>query len=258
MSKTLAIAVKSHNRKSVIQKYHLKESHPFLDQTNDPLETEVPFKSYLPHIVYNSCLKKLEVFGDFVWPYAKRSKNITYPTKNHYFLDGDLKIWEEVKNSTYDSRSYSAGKFIDNLGTVIVGGILDYKTLSSVIVITKCGESNYDENHILPKLNQARRQHSVTVYETKMIVAGGLMGMSHEIDQSSRSKGFLLNSIEVLDLKHLEKWEFLDPLKTKIRGGSFIESPIGFLWFGWSGSESSSKSLEIVDKTNIRVGLRFV
>ena len=103
----------------------------------------------------------------------------------------------------------------------------------------------------VPNLNEARRQHSLLLHDKKLFVSGGITGNSHEIDQKSRSKGMLLNSVEMLCLESMNdksEWKNLEPLISKSRGGSFIESPIGFLWFGWSGTEVSSESMEIVSR----------
>ena len=140
---TLAIAVKSHERKSVIQVYKLNEKiSSILDQTKDPIEISVPFQSYLPHITWNIHLQKLEVIGDFVWPYSKKVKNLI-PDVDHHFLNPDFETWEESTESCFDGRSYSAVKFIPGLGTLMVGGVLGYKTLGSSVIVRSVGIYNY-------------------------------------------------------------------------------------------------------------------
>lgn len=284
MQTTLAIAVKSHNRKSVIQKYKFNKEtenpQHILDQKTDAVETNVPFKSYLPHIVFNKNLQKIEVLGDFVWPYTKRVKNIEYEI-DHYFLDASFgeklgfensdsknsdyknsnsKIWEKFESSCYDGRSYSSVVFVENIGTIMVGGILDYKTLGDCLVVTsskfssskssssKLSRTNPCVSKQLPELNQPRRQHSLLLQNNKLFTVGGITGMSHEIDAKTRRKEILLNSVEMLDLDELDEWVNLNPLLTKIRGGSFLDSEIGCLWFGWAGSEEKSEGVEVVQK----------
>ena len=248
----------------MIQKYKLNKEaenpQHILDQKTDAVETNVPFKSYLPHIVFNKNLQKIEVLGDFVWPYSKRVKNIEYEI-DHYFLDAnfrvkssfenkDSKIWEKFENSCYDGRSYSSVVFVENIGTIMVGGILDYKTLGDCLVVTssKLSSSKQCFSKQLPTLNQPRRQHSLLLQNNKLFTVGGITGMSHEIDAKSRGKGILLNSVEMLDLEKLDEWVNLQPLLTKIRGGSFLDSEIGFLWFGWAGTEEKSRSVEVLQK----------
>ena len=99
----------------------------FLDELDDSIEAKVPFDSYLPHIAWNPELEVIEVIGDFVWPYTKKHKNVKYE-KNHYFL-ANFEFWNKSNRTCFDGRSYSAVRFLPNIGTVMIGGILDYKTL---------------------------------------------------------------------------------------------------------------------------------